>query len=102
MTKSELVEALFIKQIHLQHRDVELSVNVILDALTKAMTRKERIEVRGFGSFSLRVQPARIGRNPRTGEAVQIKPTGIPRFKAGKELRERVIRGHLGNADTVR
>ena len=90
MTKSELVETLSLKQTHLMQRDVDTSVHIILEAIAKALARGERIEIRGFGSFAMSHRPARIGRNPKTGEAVAIPAKRVPHFKAGKELRLRV------------
>ena len=90
MTKSEVVEALSLTQTHLQLRDVDASVDIILEAITKALCNSERIEIRGFGSFFLSHRPARVGRNPKTGEAVAIAATHMPHFRPGKELRQRV------------
>ncbi len=90
MTKSQLVEALSLKQTHLMHRDVDASVDIILEAIAGALCRSERVEIRGFGSFVLSHRPARTGRNPKTGEAVPIKAMRFPRFKPGKEMRLRV------------
>jgi len=90
MTKSELVEALSLKQTHLMQSDVEASVGIILEAVARALARSERIEIRGFGSFAMSHRPARVGRNPKTGEAVAIPAKSVPHFKPGKELRERV------------
>ena len=71
-------------------RDVELGVKIILDRITEALVDDERIEIRGFGSFKLHERPPRTGRNPRTGEVVNIPAKRVPHFKPGKELRERV------------
>lgn len=90
MTKSELVEALSLKQTYLQFGDVDASVDIILEAIARAMCRSERIEIRGFGSFYLRHRPARVGRNPKTGEGVAIEASRMPHFRPGKELRLRV------------
>lgn len=90
MTKSELIEALSLKQTHLFQADVELSVNVILDRIAAALEKQERVELRGFGSFAMNQRPARIGRNPKTGATVDIPPKRVPHFKPGKEMRERV------------
>ena len=90
MTKSQLVESLSLKQTHLMLRDVDASVEIILDAITKALTRNDRVELRGFGTFTLSQRKARVGRNPKTGDAVQIHAARVPHFKPGKELRERV------------
>ena len=90
MTKSELIEVLSSKQNHLPVKDVELAVKTLLDLMSQSLSRHERIEIRGFGSFSLHHRPARLGRNPKTGEAVHLPPKAVPHFKPGKELRERV------------
>ncbi len=90
MTKSELIERLSARQTHLMHKDVELAVKLVLDQISMALARDDRVEIRGFGSFALHHRPARVGRNPKTGEAVQIPPKRVPHFKPGKEMRERV------------
>lgn len=90
ITRSELIDALFEKQPHLAHRDVELAVKTILDRMGSAFEEGERIEVRGFGSFSLHFRSSRIGRNPKTGDAVNVEEKFSPHFKPGKELKERV------------
>lgn len=90
MTKSELIEALAHKQQHLAYRDVELAVKGLLEQMGTALATGERIEVRGFGSFSLHFRPPRMGRNPKTGAAVALPGKYVPHFKPGKELRERV------------
>ena len=90
MTKSELITALAAKQPQLDDRDVELAVKEVLEQLSAALSTGERIEVRGFGSFSLHYRPPRIGRNPKTGAAVHVPDKFVPHFKPGKELRERV------------
>lgn len=90
MTKSELIDKLATRQTHLMHKDVELAVKLILDEVSLALARQERVEIRGFGSFSLHHRPARVGRNPKTGDAVEISAKYVPHFKPGKELRERV------------
>ena len=90
MTKSELIEALARDQKHLAYRDVELAVKGLLDQMGTALANGERIEVRGFGSFSLHFRPPRMGRNPKTGAAVALPGKYVPHFKPGKELRERV------------
>ena len=92
MTKSELIEAMFARQQHLGASDVELAVKNLLEQMTNALAAGERIEIRGFGSFSLHYRPARMGRNPKTGEAVALPGKHVPHFKPGKELRERVNR----------
>lgn len=78
------------RQTHLMHKDVELAVKMILDEISDALARQDRVEIRGFGSFSLHHRPARTGRNPKTGEAVEIPAKFVPHFKPGKEMRERV------------
>lgn len=99
MTKSELIEILSRKQSQLAYKDVELAVKTILDKMGYSLANGERIEIRGFGSFSLHYRPPRMGRNPKTGEAVSLGSKFVPHFKPGKELRERVNEGLLnGNA----
>ena len=90
MTKSELIEILAQRQAHLKADDVDLSVKTLLEMMSDALSRGERIEIRGFGSFSLHYRPARIGRNPKTGDSVALTGKHVPHFKPGKELRERV------------
>lgn len=90
MTKSELIELLSERQPHLSQADVELAVRSIIDQLSRALASGDRIEIRGFGSFSLHYRPPRMGRNPKTGEAVALPGKHVPHFKPGKELRERV------------
>lgn len=93
MTKSELIELLARKQSHLKYRDVELAVKSLLEQMSQALATGQRIEIRGFGSFSLHYRPPRIGRNPKTGDSVQLPGKYVPHFKPGKELRERVNSG---------
>jgi integration host factor subunit beta len=93
MTKSELIALLAAKQPQLQPRDVELAVKELLEQMSVALASGERIEVRGFGSFSLHYRPPRTGRNPKTGDAVHVPDKFVPHFKPGKELRERVNNG---------
>ena len=90
MTKSELIEALAKKQSHLAYKDVELAVKSLLEQMSQALATGQRIEIRGFGSFSLHHRPPRVGRNPKTGESVTLPGKYVPHFKPGKELRERV------------
>ena len=90
MTKSELIEALSLKQTHLMQKDVELAVKLVLDQISNALSRQERVEIRGFGSFALHHRPARVGHNPKPGEPVRIPAKHVPHFKPGKEMRERV------------
>jgi integration host factor subunit beta len=93
MTKSELIEIIARKQKHLPTKDVELAVKHILEVMSGALAAGERIEIRGFGSFSLHFRPPRMGRNPKTGEAVALSGKYVPHFKPGKNLRERVNEG---------
>lgn len=96
MTKSELMARLaevFIEKnsgTQLQTKDIEYSVKVLVDTMTRALAKGQRIEIRGFGSFDLNERPPRIGRNPKTGASVQVPAKHVPHFKPGKELRERV------------
>lgn len=90
MTKSELIEVLARKQQQLAYRDIELAVKTILEYMSASLSSGERIEIRGFGSFSLHFRPARSGRNPKSGEPVLLPAKYVPHFKPGKELRERV------------
>ena len=90
MTKSELIENLALKNPSLQIKDVEDSVKEILEQMMLSLENGERIEVRGFGSFSLHYRQPRVGRNPKTGESVKLDAKYVPHFKAGKELKERV------------
>jgi integration host factor subunit beta len=90
MTKSELIEALAQKQSQLAYKDVELAVKSMLDLMAQTLASGDRIEIRGFGSFSLHYRPPRTGRNPKTGDAVTLASKYVPHFKPGKELRERV------------
>ena len=98
MTKSELIARLAERFPQLVAKDAELAVKVILDAMSEALARGDRIEIRGFGSFSLNHRPPRIGRNPRSGERVDVPEKWVPHFKAGKELRERVDAADLTEA----
>ena len=90
MTKSELIERLVDQYDDLTQRDVELAVRLLLDRMIDHLADGGRVEIRGFGSFSVHHRPARHGRNPKTGESVEIPPKYVPHFKPGKELRERV------------
>ena len=90
MTKSELIDRLAEQQNHLHHLDVELGVKTILEQMSASLASGERIEVRGFGSFSLHYRAPRMGRNPKTGEPVALPGKHVPHFKPGKSLRERV------------
>lgn len=93
MIKSELVQRIADRNPHLYLRDVENVVNAILDEITAAMARGDRVELRGFGAFSVKRRNARTGRNPRTGEHVEVDEKAVPFFKTGKELRERLNNG---------
>lgn len=90
MTKSDLIEAIARDQSHLASKDIELAVKCILEHMSEALSGGDRIEIRGFGSFSLHYRPPRVGRNPKTGETVALAGKHVPHFKPGKELRERV------------
>ena len=90
MTKSELIARLAERNPRLVARDADEAVNTMLDAMTDALAGGQRIEIRGFGSFALNYRPPRIGRNPKSGDRVQVPAKHVPHFKAGKELRERV------------
>ncbi|MDD5181135.1 MAG: integration host factor subunit beta [Gallionellaceae bacterium] len=90
MTRSDLIDKLAERYPQLLSKDAELAVKVILDAMAGTLTRGGRIEIRGFGSFSLNYRPPRTGRNPKSGDKVQVPAKHVPHFKAGKELRERV------------
>lgn len=90
MTKSELIELLSRKQKHLPAKDVELAVKHLLELMSNALASGDRIEIRGFGSFSLHYRPPRLGRNPKTGDAVALSGKYVPHFKPGKDLRDRV------------
>ncbi len=90
MTKSELIELLTKKQTHLAYKDVELAVKCILEQMSRSLASGERIEIRGFGSFTLHYRAPRMGRNPKTGDSVSLSGKYVPHFKPGKELRDRV------------
>jgi integration host factor subunit beta len=90
MTKSELIEQIASKQSMLSAKDVELAVKTVLEQMSKALSTGDRIEIRGFGSFSLHFRAPRKGRNPKTGDTVQLAGKYVPHFKPGKEMRERV------------
>jgi len=90
MIKSELIQKLADENPNLYHRDVERVVSIIFDEISDALARGERVELRGFGAFSVKHRPARAGRNPRSGEAVSIEEKWLPYFKAGKEMRDRL------------
>lgn len=90
MTKSELIERIAERQTQLSIKDVELAVKAILEQMSQTLASGERIEIRGFGSFSLHYREPRQGRNPKTGETVELAGKHVPHFKPGKEMRERV------------
>ena len=90
MTKSELITYLAEENPHLYQRDVERIVTTIFDEIASALSRGDRVELRGFGAFSVKQRDARIGRNPRTGEAVQVDAKRMPYFKTGKQLRDKL------------
>jgi integration host factor subunit beta len=93
--KSELVQRIANRNPHLYQRDVENIVNAILDEIAHALTRGDRVELRGFGAFSVKRRDARVGRNPRTGAPVSVDQKSVPFFKTGKEMRERLNDGEL-------
>lgn len=90
MTKSELIAKLASRFPQLVAKDADYAVKMVLDAMSDALANGDRIEIRGFGSFALNHRPPRVGRNPKSGEQVQVPEKFVPHFKAGKELRERV------------
>ena len=90
MTKSDLIARLAERFPQLVAKDADFAVKMILDAMSEALANGDRIEIRGFGSFSLNYRPPRVGRNPKTGDKVSVPEKWVPHFKAGKELRERV------------
>lgn len=90
MIRSELIQKIADENPHLYQRDVERIVGTIFDEIIEAMARGDRVELRGFGAFSVKKRDARVGRNPRTGESVQVEEKHVPFFKTGKALRERL------------
>ena len=100
MTKSELIELLTREHTQLEGEDIALVVNLLLRQMTEALAAGERVEIRGFGSFSLRFRSPRIGRNPKTGEPVALAGKHVPYFKPGKEMRDRVSASALATAST--
>ncbi len=96
MTKSELILRLAEKNPHLFQRDIERIVNTIFESITAALAKGQRVELRGFGAFSVKRRESRTGRNPRTGEAVEVSEKCIPFFKTGKQLRDR-LNGETGS-----
>jgi integration host factor subunit beta len=95
MTKSGLIQAVAERMPHLSARDVEIVVNTIFESMTSALQAGDRIEIRGFGSFSVRHRRARMGRNPKTGESIAVPPKRVPFFTVGHDLKERVNDGRL-------
>ena len=96
MTRSDLVQKLAEKNPHLMQKDVERIVNTVFDEITVALARGDRVELRGFGAFSIKRREARAGRNPRTGQTVSVAEKTVPFFKTGKQLRDR-LNGKEGN-----
>ena len=90
MIRSELIQIIADENPHLYQRDVERIVNTVFNEITEALAKGDRVELRGFGAFSVKSRDARMGRNPRTGEAVQVESKAVPFFKTGKLLRERL------------
>jgi integration host factor subunit beta len=99
MVKSGLVKRIASQNRHLFERDIEKVVNAIFDAMVEALRRGDRVELRGFGAFSVKLREARQGRNPKTGAAVQVAKKAIPYFKTGKEMRARLNRGTEPSAE---
>lgn len=99
MIKSELIQRLAASNPHLFQRDIELIVNTVLDEVVEALSEGNRVELRGFGTFSVKNRPARLGRNPRTGAKVEVAEKAVPFFKMGKEMRERLNGGSDGDTD---
>jgi integration host factor beta subunit len=93
MTKSDLIERVAARMDHISKKDTEVVVNTIFDSMTDALRTNDRIEIRGFGSFQVKIREAREGRNPKTGDEVRIPAKRTPFFKVGKELKERIDRG---------
>ena len=93
MIKSELIQKIAATNPHLYHRDIERIVNVVFDEIVEALARGDRVELRGFGAFTVKHRAAASGRNPRTGKSVSVAEKFVPFFKTGKELRERLNRG---------
>jgi integration host factor subunit beta len=102
MTKSELIAELAAANPHLRSGDVDVIVGTIFNEITAALARGDRVELRGFGAFTVKRRDPRTGRNPRTGATVAVEEKVVPFFKAGKELRERVNRGATVRADAQR
>jgi len=100
MTKSDLIERVAARKEHVSKKDTELVVNTIFDSMTEALRTNDRIEIRGFGSFQVKVREAREGRNPKTGDEVRIPAKRTPFFKVGKELKERIDRSREDDQDS--
>ena len=90
LTKSALINRIAARQQLLTEKDVELAVKALVEQMVETLAQGERVEIRGFGSFSLHYRPSRTGRNPKTGETVEVGPKYVPHFKPGKELKDRV------------
>ena len=99
MIKSELIQKIAAANQHLYHRDIEKIVNVLFDEIVDALARGDRVELRGFGAFTVKHRAPRTGRNPRTGEPVNVDEKFVPFFKTGKELRERLNNGEDPDGD---
>ena len=99
LTKSELMDILARKQTQLAYKDIELAIKTIIEQMTQSLSTGDRIEIRGFGSFSLHFRPPRMGRNPKTGDPVPLQGKHVPHFKPGKELRERVNKSMHANGN---
>lgn len=93
LTKSALINRIAARQQMLTEKDVELAVKALVEQMVDTLAKGERVEIRGFGSFSLHYRPPRVGRNPKTGETVEVGPKYVPHFKPGKELKDRVNYG---------
>lgn len=96
MIKSELIQQIADANPHLYQRDVERIVSTVFEEISAALARGDRVELRGFGAFSVKAREARLGRNPRTGETVPVPEKAVPFFKTGKDLRERMNQGPAG------
>lgn len=101
MTKSELIEVITAQQKQLSSKDVELAVKTMIEQMANTLAQGNRIEIRGFGSFSLHYRAPRIGRNPKTGETVGLAGKYVPHFKPGKELKDRVNSGLLKERSSI-
>ena len=100
MTKSELIERIASVQTQLPAKDVELAVKLMLEQMAEVLAEGDRIEIRGFGSFSLHYRPPRLGRNPKTGESVELSGKYVPHFKPGTDLKDRVNLGLINEPAT--